>query len=69
LTKRAWEEFLRNSNISQNDKYPTEPVKVNDLSVLTDLMEIPAVTTNHYSQWFLNAIELLELVGDYIPEI
>lgn len=61
LAERAWREFL-------NQPYPGKPLKVNDLSVLNKTVEIPGASTNHYSQWSLNAIELLELVGDYIPE-
>jgi hypothetical protein len=30
-------------------------------------VELPSVSTNHSSQWSLNMIEVLDLVGDAIP--
>jgi hypothetical protein len=36
--------------------------------VMRPLNEIPFVSTNTTAQWSLNAIELLELAGDRMPE-
>ena len=36
--------------------------------LLEPVYEVEGVSTNKTAQWCLNAIELLELVGDQIPE-
>ena len=36
--------------------------------LLEPIYEVEGVSTNNTAQWCLNAIELLELVGDQIPE-
>jgi len=35
---------------------------------LDPVKEVENVSTNHTAQWCLNAIELLELIGDEIPD-
>jgi len=42
--------------------------KIESPDVPHALDEIPFVSTNDTAQWSLNAIELLQLVGDSIPE-
>lgn len=44
-----------------------DPVNLEGWSVYKPLQEIPRVSTNSTSQWCLNAIEVLEMVGDKIP--
>lgn len=59
--QKAWTEFL-------NDRSMFEPVVVDGVNVLKPLQEIPRVSTNSTSQWCLNAIEILEMIGDKIPD-
>lgn len=47
-------------------QFDTKPV--NGVGVLKSLEEVPEISTNDTAQWCLNAIQLLELVGDKIPE-
>ena len=61
--QRAWTQFLNEKIYGQFDV-----VVVNGVNVLKPLQEIPEVLTNDTSQWCLNAIQLLEMVGDKIPE-
>ena len=61
--ERAWEEFLNPRTARQFD-----PVEVGGVEVLKKVQEIPYVSTNNTAQWSLNAIQLLELVGDKMPE-
>lgn len=60
--QRAWSQFLNERMGSQFD-----PVVVDGVNVFKPLQEIPRVSTNSTSQWCLNAIEILEMVGDKIP--
>jgi hypothetical protein len=66
LAERAWSEFFR--NVMGNSPHTFEPRKVESPDVPRALDEIPFVSTNDTAQWSLNAIELLQLVGDSIPE-
>jgi hypothetical protein len=67
LATRAWEEFLRPpffgrpqpQFVAKRIEGPSVPVSVD---------EAPGVSTNGTAQWSLNAIELLELVGDALPQ-
>ena len=61
--QRAWDEFLNLKTAGQFD-----PVEVGGVEVLQRVQEIPYVSTNNTAQWSLNAIQLLELVGDEMPE-
>jgi hypothetical protein len=63
LAARAWQEFFgrdggRERWVSKRLEGPDVPVPVD---------EVPEVSTNDTAQWSLNAIELLELVGDALP--
>lgn len=60
--ERAWKEFLHPRTGNQFD-----PVEVRGTEVLKTVKEIPRVSTNNTAQWSLNAIQLLELVGDKMP--
>jgi hypothetical protein len=61
--RRAWSEFLHPGTNSQFD-----PQLLSGVDALKSLKEVPAISTNNTAQWSLNAIQLLELVGDEIPE-
>ena len=43
-------------------------ILVDKPEILEPVYEVEGVSTNKTAQWCLNAIELLELVGDQIPE-
>jgi hypothetical protein len=62
LADRAWEEFLGRTRGA-----PFDSVKRDGPDIPAPIDEIPFVSTNNTAQWSLNAIELLELVGDHVP--
>ncbi|MGD9929918.1 MAG: hypothetical protein AB7U05_07855 [Mangrovibacterium sp.] len=59
--ERAWDEFLR-SGTHFNTKL------FDSAKTLEPVYEVEGVSTNNTAQWGLNAIQLLELVGEYFPE-
>ncbi|GGK77644.1 hypothetical protein GCM10011405_26770 [Rufibacter glacialis] len=63
LAKRAWAEFLTPRTKAQFD-----PQLIQGVQALKPLEEVPTISTNNTAQWCLNAIQLLELVGDQMPE-
>ena len=65
MAKKAWDIFL--SPKYYRDGAPFNAKSVAPPSVLRPLREISNVSTNSTAQWCLNAIELLELIGDYMP--
>ena len=66
FAQRAWREFLH----SGANRFQTDFTmrKFEGASSLQPIFEVAGVSTNHTSQWGLNAIQLLELVGDDLPE-
>jgi hypothetical protein len=76
--QRAWDSFLPTQQPGANGRgwgarraagtgrFDTQPLT--GPMVLKPLNEIRNVSTNSTSQWCLNAIELLQLAGDKIPE-
>ena len=69
FAKRAWDQFLP----STQGRFGGWPNKFDSKlltgpTVLKPLYEIRNVSTNSTSQWCLNAIELLQLAGDSVPE-
>jgi hypothetical protein len=46
---------------------PLAVKRIDGLAVLNPVDEVGGMETNHASQWSLNAIEVLALVGDYAP--
>ncbi|SDJ90280.1 hypothetical protein SAMN05421823_101376 [Catalinimonas alkaloidigena] len=60
---RAWDWFL-----GDKTQGPFEAHRVDGADVLKPVREVPTISTNNTAQWCLNAIELLELVGDQLPE-
>jgi hypothetical protein len=68
---KAWQEFLRAPlapaiGMSRLDPFNTH--KVTGAVVPAPIDEISLISTNYTAQWCLNAIELLEMVGDRIPQ-
>jgi hypothetical protein len=65
LGDRAWAEFSEGNAAS---KTGWEWKELSGPDVPEKVAEISSVSTNDTSQWCLNAILLLELVGDRVPE-
>lgn len=66
LAERAWREFL---SPARSRFTPTfTPTRVEGPHVPVPLDEAPGVSTNSTAQWCLNAIQLLEMIGDDLPE-
>ncbi len=63
---KAWEILL---NVRNHPWYHVfETTKVPTPDVLRETTEIKGISTNNTAQWSLNAIQLLELIGDRMPE-
>ncbi|MEC0573634.1 hypothetical protein P8833_07535 [Bacillus inaquosorum] len=62
LAAKAW-------NLLLDDKlsHTPLPIKPERIETWTELAELPWVTTNTVSQWCLNVIVALELIGDSLP--
>jgi hypothetical protein len=73
LAARAWQQFLHSGNSgggTPGAEVPRDPFdihKVDGADVPVAIDEIRNASTNATSQWCLNAIELLEMVGSEIP--
>jgi hypothetical protein len=62
---RAWDEFLN----PRARYYPDFTLqKFEGIQSVQPVYEVRGASTNNTAQWCLNAIELLELVGDQLPE-
>jgi hypothetical protein len=68
LAKRAWQEFLHGFHHDDIPRYPLQFRNSPGAETLNPGDELPLGETNHAVQWSLNAIELLALVGDQIPD-
>ena len=64
LAARAWQEFFGRDG--GRERFVAKRLDGPDVPVPVD--ESPEVSTNDTAQWSLNAIELLELVGDALPK-
>nr|WP_251551461.1 hypothetical protein [Neobacillus muris] len=62
LAEKAWN-LLLNEEISQM----VLPIESQVIDTWRPLTEIPEITTNTTSQWCLNTIVALELIGKYLP--
>jgi hypothetical protein len=67
LARRAWNELLSGLQRTATEHFPMQPQHLEGLAVLAPLDEVPWMETNHASQWSLNLIELLGMVGAYAP--
>jgi hypothetical protein len=63
LAEKAWRVLFNEFN-----KNNGEVISTNTISSWKKLIEDPTVTTNCVSQWSINIIMSLELIGDMIPE-
>ena len=68
LAQRAWSAFLGGGMVRPGRASMFTPGKVEGPEVLNPIDELPRLSTNRTSQWCLNAIELLELIGEQMPE-
>ena len=66
LAQRAWQDLLDSRKGERG--WTFAPKRVEGSEVLNPIEEIPRLETNGVVQWCLNAIELLELIGDSMPE-
>jgi hypothetical protein len=67
LARRAWNEFLNGLQRTAAEHFPMQPRHLEGPAVLASLDEVPWMETNHSSQWSLNLIELLAMVGAFAP--
>jgi hypothetical protein len=63
MAERAWNWLLDEETKAQFDSNT-----IQGADVLKPLEEVPSISTNNTAQWCLNAIQVLELVGDQMPE-
>ena len=63
---RAWDEFLNAKAKYYHTNFTMK--KFNGIQSLQPIYEVRGVSTNNTAQWCLNAIELLQLVGNELPE-
>ncbi|MEJ2194667.1 MAG: DUF6250 domain-containing protein [Ignavibacteriaceae bacterium] len=63
---RAWDEFLNAGARYYHTDFNMQ--KFTGIQSLQAVYEIKRVSTNNTAQWCLNAIELLQLVGEQLPE-
>jgi hypothetical protein len=59
----AWKAFLQ-----PGTDFQFTPRQVTGANALKPLTEVKNISTNNTAQWCLNAIQLLELVGDKLPQ-
>lgn len=66
LAARAWEIFLGAGEGRRRGRFAVRRVAEPDVPVPVD--EVARVSTNDTAQWCLNAIQLLEMIGEHLPE-
>lgn len=64
--KRAWDEFLNSRPRYYHTDFTMKKFK--GIQSLQPVYEVKWVSTNNIAQWCLNAIELLQMVGNQLPE-
>ena len=67
LAERAWNELLNGFQRTAIERFPMKPRHLEGPQVLAPLDEVSWMETNHASQWSLNLIELMGMVGAYAP--
>ena len=70
LAARAWREFLMGRRLQSSNTRPElfSAKLISGAEVTRPVHENPFVSTNSTAQWGLNAIIMLELIGDKIPD-
>src|SRR5699024_10637745 len=64
LAQKAW-----NLLLDEKLSYTPLPIYKQNVKSYKKIEEIPWITTNTISQWCLNVIVCLELLGDMLPEV
>ncbi|WP_199620747.1 exo-rhamnogalacturonan lyase family protein [Paenibacillus alkalitolerans] len=67
LAKEAWD-YLLGGNMGWNIRMPLESEPVPRDEYVRHIREIPWISTNTASQWSINVIVCLELIGKYLSE-
>jgi hypothetical protein len=67
LAARAWNELLYGIQRTAEQRFPMVPQLVEAPTVLAPLQELSWMETNHSSQWSLNLMELMGMVGSHAP--
>jgi len=67
IATRAWDEFLYADHRGKPNVAPVKSEMFTGTETLNPVSEVFEIETNHCAQWVLNAIENLELIGDYLP--
>jgi hypothetical protein len=67
LAARAWNEFLNGFHRTAGQRFPMTSQHLQGPQVLAAIDEVSWMETNHSSQWSLNLIELMGMVGAYAP--
>jgi hypothetical protein len=70
LADRAWNEFLGSRHRRENRSFSRSlfgSTLISPPEVLSPVHENPMISTNSTAQWGLNAIAMLELIGDKLP--
>lgn len=65
LAKKVWKILIENE-IDRCVTLPIEKSDVNRSEYIKPIRELPWVSTNSVSQWSLNVIQCLDLIGDYL---
>jgi hypothetical protein len=61
LAEQAWASVLKQDP-------PFVPRRYTGIDVINPVDESPKLVTNEAAQWCLSIIEMLELIGDHIPD-
>ena len=64
--ERAWDGFFHTGRRGDQPDFSMQ--LFDGVQSLQPVYEVKGVSTNHTAQWCLNAIELLDFVGDQLPE-
>jgi hypothetical protein len=64
--QKVWNDFLTPKYYRDGAAFVSK--QLTTPTVLRPMREIPSVSTNNTAQWCLNAIELLEMIGEYLPK-
>jgi hypothetical protein len=66
LAAETWRILLEN-RLPGGSQDATRPQPVPELEYVRPIVELPGLSTNNASQWSLNAIVALELIGSSLP--
>lgn len=66
IAEKAWRLLLDKENEANHQM--TLPIEEKEVQAWRNLVEVSDITTNTTSQWSLNSIIALELIGDYLSE-